>query len=80
MGISCFAGLTVILVSIPVTSSLSKYMKTLQKDLSKVRDDRIKLSNETLSGMKVIKLQAWEEEFEKRLIQIRDLELATFRK
>lgn len=28
-----------------------------------VRDERIKVSNEVLSGMKVIKVQAWENEY-----------------
>ena len=31
----------------------------LQKEISTVRDERIKITNEVLAGMKVIKLQAW---------------------
>lgn len=56
------------------------YLKTLQKALSTVRDERIKLTNEVLTGMKVIKLQAWEKEFENRIREVRERELFIFRK
>jgi ATP-binding cassette subfamily C (CFTR/MRP) protein 1 len=55
-------------------------MKTLQRQLSKIRDERIKLSNEVLAGMKVIKLQAWEKEFQNRIIDVRNNELRVFRR
>ncbi len=73
-------GIAIIFFTIPLTGKVSLHMKTLQKALSKVRDERIKLSNEVLSGMKVIKLQAWEREFQNRIIEVRERELALFRK
>jgi ATP-binding cassette subfamily C (CFTR/MRP) protein 1 len=54
-------------------------MKSLQQKLSKIRDERIKFTNEILAGMKVIKLQAWEKEFQNRIIEVRNKELAVFR-
>jgi ABC-type multidrug transport system fused ATPase/permease subunit len=80
MGPSCLAGIAVIVSTIPLTNRIAAYMKTLQKAMSSVRDERIKVSNEVLSGMKVIKLQAWENEYKKRIDDIRTRELATFRK
>lgn len=80
MGISCLAGLCIIILAIPLTGRVSMYMKTLQRSLSSIRDTRIKLTNEVLAGMKVIKLQAWEEEFLLRIQKIRAEESATFRK
>ena len=80
MGISSLAGIAVILLLIPFTGKISKIQKGLQSQMAKVRDERIKVSNEVLGGMKVIKFQAWEAEFEKRINEIRDKELAIFRK
>lgn len=36
-----------------MTSMVSRHLKTLQKALSKMRDDRVKVTNEVLAGMKV---------------------------
>jgi Tfp pilus assembly protein PilV len=72
--------MALIILTIPLTGRVSMYLKTLQKALSSVRDERIKLTNEVLSGMKVIKLQAWEKEFENRIREVRERELDIFRK
>jgi ATP-binding cassette, subfamily C (CFTR/MRP), member 1 len=80
VGVSSLAGCAVIVLSIPITGKVSQYLKTLQKQMSTVRDERVKVTNEVLAGMKVIKFQAWEKEFEKRINEIRDRELELFRK
>jgi hypothetical protein len=49
----CVAGCAAIVLSIPMTSMVSRHLKTLQKALSKMRDDRVKVTNEVLAGMKV---------------------------
>ena len=76
----CKLGMGLIIVTIPLTGRVSMYLKSLQKALSTVRDERIKLTNEVLAGMKVIKLQAWEREFEARIRDVRERELFIFRK
>ena len=72
------AGIIVIIVSIPITARISQYLKELQKELSTIRDSRIKLSNEVLAGMKVIKLQAWESQMQEKLNHVRDEELTVY--
>ncbi len=72
--------MALIIFTIPLTQRVSVYLKTLQKALSGVRDERIKLTNEVLSGMKMIKLLAWEKEFENRITNVRERELILFRK
>jgi hypothetical protein len=80
MGISCLAGITVIVCMIPVSNRVSSYMKSLQKQLSKIRDDRSKLTNEMLLSMKVIKIQSWEAQFHKKINKIREEELVALGK
>jgi len=79
VGVSCFSGFFFIVVTIPITRRMSMHMKSLQKSLSNLRDERIKLTNEVLNGMKVIKLQAWEAELQHRVQDVRERELAVFR-
>jgi ATP-binding cassette subfamily C (CFTR/MRP) protein 1 len=42
---------------------ISQHMRSLQKQVMTVKDERIKICYEVLSGIKVIKLQAWELKF-----------------
>ena len=72
--------MALIILTIPLTGRISMYMKKLQKELSTVRDERIKLTNEVLTGMKVIKLQAWELEFQNRINDVRERELEIFKR
>lgn len=41
----------------------------------KAKDARVELNSEVLAGMKVIKFQAWEESFQKRIMDLRQAEL-----
>ncbi|RLO07598.1 hypothetical protein DYB28_000408 [Aphanomyces astaci] len=79
LGISFVAGIAVILLVIPITLCLSRVMKRLQKALMEVKDRRVKLCYEVLAGIKVIKLQAWELSFTKRVMDYRTDELDKFK-
>lgn len=50
MGPSCLAGISVIILTIPLTGWVSKYLKTLQTEMSSIRDERVKNCNEVLAG------------------------------
>ncbi len=41
----------------------------------KIKDKRVNLTNETLTGIKLIKYSGWESDFIGRIREIRDLEL-----
>ena len=43
------------------------------------KDSRIKLMNEILNGIKILKLYAWEDSFIKKILEIRDEELRVLR-
>ena len=79
VGSASIAAITVIILTIPLTGRVSVYLKTIQKKVSSVRDERVKICNEVLAGMKVIKLQSWEVEFQLRINAVRDKELVLFR-
>lgn len=46
----------------------------------KLKDQRIKMMNEVLNGIKVLKLYAWETAFMRRVNDIREKELRSIRK
>ncbi|KAG0054044.1 hypothetical protein BGZ83_012033 [Gryganskiella cystojenkinii] len=81
MSWAIFAGVTVMICTIPLNARLSIYMKTFQQQQMKNKDTRIKMMNEILNGIRVIKLYAWEGTFLQRILTIRnDHELATMKK
>ena len=46
----------------------------------KEKDSRLKIMNEVLAGMKVLKLYAWEPSFERDILECREKELQGIRK
>jgi hypothetical protein len=64
LGPSVFAGLGVMLcMMIPLNAIMARKVKTVQGQLMKIRDMRVKITNETVQAMKIIKLYAWEKSF-----------------
>lgn len=54
LGPSVLAGLAVMIVLIPVNGLIANKVKTLQIKQMKYKDERVKLMNEVLNGIKVI--------------------------
>ncbi|EQC27624.1 hypothetical protein SDRG_14673 [Saprolegnia diclina VS20] len=52
----------------------------IRRDLLKVQASRVKLTNEVLQGIRVVKLYAWEASLEAQLATIRDHEIALLKK
>lgn len=75
LGPSCLGGVAVILVMMPVTRYVAKWMGSMQKKMMKVKDKRIEVNSEVVGNMRVVKLQAWEESFQKRIMDLREAEL-----
>jgi ABC-type multidrug transport system fused ATPase/permease subunit len=76
LGPSCLGGVAVILVMMPVTRYVAKWMGSMQKKLMKAKDSRIEVNSEVLGNMKVVKFQAWEESFQDRITALRNAELS----
>ncbi|XP_065205456.1 multidrug resistance-associated protein 1-like isoform X2 [Planococcus citri] len=80
LGPSVLAGLSVMMVSILVNSYVASRVKSLQFQQMHKKDDRLKLMNQILSGIKVLKLYAWEPSFEKQVLAIRNEEIKIMKK
>ncbi|KAJ2338675.1 hypothetical protein GGF43_006826, partial [Coemansia sp. RSA 2618] len=72
LGWSVFAGIVVMLVTVPLNAWLTKRMRDLQIVQMQNKDQRTMLIDETLSGIKVIKLYAWEQSFLRRIQHVRE--------
>ncbi|KAI8342382.1 multi drug resistance-associated protein MRP [Chlamydoabsidia padenii] len=81
MGPSIGAGVALLLLTIPLNTYLAKKMRVYQKVQMGNKDSRVKLMNEILNGIRVIKLYAWESPFFDKINFIRnDLELVMLKK
>ncbi|XP_006972048.1 ATP-binding cassette sub-family C member 3 [Peromyscus maniculatus bairdii] len=80
LGPSVLAGVAVIVLLIPLNGTVSMKMRTYQVQQMKFKDSRIKLMNEILNGIKVLKLYAWEPSFLEQVEGIRQGELQLLRK
>ncbi|KAE8736524.1 ABC-transporter, subfamily C member 18, partial [Frankliniella occidentalis] len=80
LGVAVLAGLASMILLIPVNGWIANKMKVLQIKQMKNKDERAKLMNEILNGMKVLKLYAWEPPFGERINQIRLKEMDVLKK
>lgn len=80
MGVATLAGVVVMIIMIPFTKWIAKKLAGIQRELMKVKDERIHISSEALEGIKLIKLQAWERSFLEKISGIRGAEIKVLRK
>ncbi|KAJ1830981.1 hypothetical protein LPJ63_004590 [Coemansia sp. RSA 2711] len=72
LGYSTLGGAAVIVASIPLSTYFSKKIRTINKKIRECCDERVKATEEVLSGIKFIKLSALEAPFMKRVNAVRD--------
>uniref|UniRef100_A0A8C8R4R5 Canalicular multispecific organic anion transporter 1 n=1 Tax=Pelusios castaneus TaxID=367368 RepID=A0A8C8R4R5_9SAUR len=75
LGPSVLAGIGVMVLLIPINGVLATKARAIQMKNMKNKDQRMKIMNEILSGIKILKLFAWEPSFERRVGEIRVREL-----
>ncbi|KAL4641040.1 canalicular multispecific organic anion transporter 1 [Arapaima gigas] len=80
LGPAVLAGLGVMLLMVPINGLLATKSRGFQMENMKLKDKRLKIMNEILNGIKVIKLYAWESSFEAQVQGIREKELKVMRK
>ncbi|XP_068578796.1 ATP-binding cassette sub-family C member 2 [Cebidichthys violaceus] len=80
LGPSVFAGLAVMVLMGPINGILATKARKIQIENMKFKDKRLKIMNEILNGIKILKLYAWEPSFQAQVEGIRGEELKVMRK
>ncbi|XP_069801998.1 multidrug resistance-associated protein 1-like [Dendropsophus ebraccatus] len=75
LGPSVLAGVAVLVLVIPLNAYIAAKVKQLKKSHLKSKDQRIKLLNEILHGIKILKLYAWEPSYQNKVVDIREREM-----
>jgi ATP-binding cassette subfamily C (CFTR/MRP) protein 1 len=73
MGPSIGAGVGILILAIPLNTYIARKMRTYQKTQMGNKDARVKLMNEILNGIRVIKLYAWEMPFLEKVSRVINL-------
>ncbi|KAL6768590.1 hypothetical protein ACKKBF_B11340 [Auxenochlorella protothecoides x Auxenochlorella symbiontica] len=74
--VSAVTGLAVTVALIPLLTLLGKKLASIRKESMTLTDARVKLCTEVLTGIKAIKLYAWEEPYRLLITDLRQQELA----
>ncbi|XP_006751403.2 canalicular multispecific organic anion transporter 1-like [Leptonychotes weddellii] len=75
LGPSILAGVGVMVLLIPVNAILAAKSRAIQVKNMKNKDKRLKIMNEILSGIKILKYFAWEPSFKNQVHELRKKEL-----
>jgi len=59
IGAATFVGLSTMIVFIPLNTFFARLSKKIRKKKYEIQDSRIKMMNEILSGIRVIKFYGW---------------------
>lgn len=75
LGVAAITGIVVMILMFPLNAYVANKQKYFQLKQMLKKDERVKTMNEIMSGMKVLKLYAWEASFEAAVNKIRKKEL-----
>ncbi|NXT80894.1 MRP4 protein, partial [Zapornia atra] len=76
IGPSCLAGMAVLIILLPVQTCIGRLFSSLRSKTATLTDIRIRTMNEVISGMKIIKMYAWEKSFAELVNGLRRKEIA----
>ncbi|GBB94776.1 hypothetical protein RclHR1_02410022 [Rhizophagus clarus] len=75
LGFSALVGISTLIVIYPIPALINQRFATIQKSLMAATDKRISAMNELLQAIRIIKFFAWEDQFQKKIIDARENEL-----
>ncbi|XP_063809091.1 ATP-binding cassette sub-family C member 4 [Pseudophryne corroboree] len=76
IGPSCMAGIAVLFILMPLQTCIGKLFTSLRGKIAAFTDTRIRTMNEVISGMRIIKMYAWEHSFTELVNDIRKKEIS----
>ncbi|XP_028627445.1 multidrug resistance-associated protein 4 [Grammomys surdaster] len=76
IGISCLAGLAVLVILLPLQSCIGKLFSSLRSKTAAFTDARIRTMNEVITGMRIIKMYTWEKSFADLVANLRKKEIS----
>ncbi|KAI8900330.1 P-loop containing nucleoside triphosphate hydrolase protein [Globomyces pollinis-pini] len=80
LGPAALAGIVLLIVLMPLQKVLMGKLQAVRKEIAPVSDSRVKLIQEIISGIRVIKFFTWEDPFVKQVETIRAKEVQLVRK
>uniref|UniRef100_T1J4L1 ABC-type glutathione-S-conjugate transporter n=1 Tax=Strigamia maritima TaxID=126957 RepID=T1J4L1_STRMM len=80
LGVSVLASMAAFLLIIPINGYIARRLQRVQVKQMRFKDQRVKLMNEILAGIKILKLYAWEKSFGSQLSGVRNKELMMLKK
>ncbi|MCI4375688.1 hypothetical protein PGIGA_G00112330 [Pangasianodon gigas] len=76
IGSSCLAGMAVLIFLLPLQSLFGKLFSKFRNKTAVLTDSRIRTMNEVVSGIRIIKMYAWEKPFAALINDIRKKEIS----
>ncbi|XP_036105459.1 multidrug resistance-associated protein 4 isoform X8 [Molossus molossus] len=76
IGISCLAGMVVLVILLPLQSCIGKLFSSLRSKTATFTDARIRTMNEVITGIRIIKMYAWEKPFADLITNLRRKEIS----
>ncbi|XP_021561645.1 multidrug resistance-associated protein 4, partial [Carlito syrichta] len=76
IGISCLAGMVVLIILLPLQSCIGKLFSSLRSKTATFTDIRIRTMNEVITGIRIIKMYAWEKSFAELITNLRRKEIS----
>ncbi|XP_065177457.1 ATP-binding cassette sub-family C member 4-like [Sycon ciliatum] len=80
IGVSCFAGFAILPIVFVFQIVSSKMMARFRDRVARLTDKRIRIMNEIITGMQLIKMYVWEKPFRASIESIRKKEISTVKK
>ncbi|XP_027391355.1 multidrug resistance-associated protein 4-like isoform X2 [Bos indicus x Bos taurus] len=76
IGISCLAGMMVLIILLLLQSCIGNSFSSLRSKTAALTDDRIRIMSEVITGIKTIKMNAWEKSFIDLITRLRRKEIS----